>query len=237
MLDHVTIRVADLDASSRFYTVALGEPSHNSVGFEWDDFSLVQDAHTTQHLHVAFGVPTRDDVDAWWRRLVDAGYSSDGEPGPRRQYSESYYGAFILDPDGNSAEAVTHDNPRQGIDHLWLRTRDVGAARDFYETVGPVVGVKLVRELPERVTFVTGNASFTFVRGDEPTENVHFAFGARDRATVDAFHEAAAAAGYRDNGAPGERPHYHPGYYGAYVLDPDGHNIEAVFHERHGGEA
>ena len=64
------------------------------------------------------------------------------------------------------------------------------------------------------------------------TENVHLAFPASDRATVDAFHRAALEAGFRDNGAPGERPHYHSGYYGAFVLDPDGNNIEAVFHDR-----
>ena len=65
-----------------------------------------------------------------------------------------------------------------------------------------------------------------------PTENVHMAFPASDDATVDAFHRAAVAAGYRDNGAPGERPRYHPGYYGAYVLDPDGNNVEVVNHNR-----
>ena len=128
----------------------------------------------------------------------------------------------VLDPDGNSVESVTHDNPREGIDHLWLRTRDVGAARDFYKTIGDVAGVQLVRDLPERATFVTGRASFTFVHGDEPTENLHFAFSAPDEATVAAFHEVATAAGYRDNGEPGERRHYHPGYYGAFVLDPNG---------------
>jgi catechol 2,3-dioxygenase-like lactoylglutathione lyase family enzyme len=64
------------------------------------------------------------------------------------------------------------------------------------------------------------------------TENVHLAFPADDSATVQAFHRAALEAGFRDNGAPGERPEYHPGYYSAYVLDPDGNNVEAVFHER-----
>jgi predicted lactoylglutathione lyase len=64
------------------------------------------------------------------------------------------------------------------------------------------------------------------------TENVHLAFPAPDRATVDAFHRAALEAGFRDNGAPSERAEYHPGYYGGFVLDPDGNNIEAVFHDR-----
>jgi catechol 2,3-dioxygenase-like lactoylglutathione lyase family enzyme len=86
--------------------------------------------------------------------------------------------------------------------------------------------------LPDRAQFSDGVGSFSFVAGAEPTRNVHFAFAARDRAAVDAFHRVALAAGYADNGAPGERPHYHPGYYAAYVVDPDGHNVEAVFHDR-----
>ncbi len=65
-----------------------------------------------------------------------------------------------------------------------------------------------------------------------PTENVHVAFPASDHATVDEFTRAATAAGFRDNGGPGERAQYHPGYYGAFVLDPDGNNIEAVNHNR-----
>ena len=65
----------------------------------------------------------------------------------------------------------------------------------------------------------------------EPTENVHLAFEATDNETVDAFHRALTQAGYRDNGPPGIRAHYHPSYYGAFVLDPDGHNVEAVCHD------
>jgi catechol 2,3-dioxygenase-like lactoylglutathione lyase family enzyme len=68
--------------------------------------------------------------------------------------------------------------------------------------------------------------------GEPATEHVHIAFRADTNEAVDAFHRGAIAAGYTDNGAPGERPHYHPGYYGAFVLDPDGHNIEAVNHNR-----
>ena len=66
----------------------------------------------------------------------------------------------------------------------------------------------------------------------EPTRPIHIALAAPDQATVDRFHEAALGGGGRDNGGPGERPHYHPGYYAAYVLDPDGNNVEAVFHGR-----
>ena len=72
-------------------------------------------------------------------------------------------------------------------------------------------------------------STFSLVQG-EPTANLHMAFGTDDDGDVQRFHAAALEAGYRDNGAPGERPRYHPGYYAAYVLDPDGNNVEAVNH-------
>jgi catechol 2,3-dioxygenase-like lactoylglutathione lyase family enzyme len=145
-----------------------------------------------------------------------------------------YYGAFLLDPDGNSAEAVTFSEPREGdnvIDHLWIRVADVDASRRFYETIGRFAGIQLSTERPERVHFAGANRSFALVQG-EPTQNVHLAFPAADHATVEEFHRAATAAGYRDNGPPGERPVYHRGYYGAYVLDPDGNNVEVVNNNR-----
>jgi catechol 2,3-dioxygenase-like lactoylglutathione lyase family enzyme len=75
--------------------------------------------------------------------------------------------------------------------------------------------------------------SFSLIDDDRAlTQHVHLAFPARDDATVRAFHAAALGAGYEDNGAPGERAVYHPGYYGAFVLDPDGHNVEVVNHNR-----
>ena len=77
-----------------------------------------------------------------------------------------------------------------------------------------------------------GPGSFSVLRGDHLTENLHMAFPASENQAVDDFHRAAVEAGYRDNGQPGERAVYHPGYYGAYVLDPDGHNIELVSHNR-----
>jgi catechol 2,3-dioxygenase-like lactoylglutathione lyase family enzyme len=221
MFDHVGIRVADLDASKRFYELAGKPRAFILVG--GDDF-------VSRRLHVAFGVPSREDVDAWWRRLVDAGYESDGEPGPRPKYSDSYYGAFVVDPDGNSAEAVHHARSYPGIDHLWFRTRDVAAAKAFYDTIAPVVGLTLVHDGADRVSYRSFGGSFSFVDdGGEPTERVHVAFKAPDEETVQRFHAAAVAAGYRDNGGPGLRTQYHAEYYAAFVLDPDGHNIEAVF--------
>jgi catechol 2,3-dioxygenase-like lactoylglutathione lyase family enzyme len=81
------------------------------------------------------------------------------------------------------------------------------------------------------VRFEGRSSTFSLILG-EPTENLHMAFPADENATVEAFHRAGMGAGYRDNGGPGERPIYHPGYYGAFVLDPDGNNVEVVNHNR-----
>jgi catechol 2,3-dioxygenase-like lactoylglutathione lyase family enzyme len=239
MFDHVTIRVRELDASKRFYRLALGDPTHEHGDFtEWRDFAVMPASAETpaaQRLHVGFGAHDRAQVDRWWERMTHAGYENDGDPGERPQYHESYYGAFVRDPDGNSVELVHHHttNPEASlIDHLWLRTPNVEEAKRFYETVASVVKVALVHDTPERVRFTDGTGSFSFVQGDEPTQHVHLAFGVGDRAAVEEFHRVATSAGHRDNGPPGERPQYHPGYYGAFVLDPDGHNVEAVFHDR-----
>jgi catechol 2,3-dioxygenase-like lactoylglutathione lyase family enzyme len=138
-----------------------------------------------------------------------------------------------LDPDGNSAEAVHHGALRRGgvIDHLWIRVADVAAAKRFYETIAPHAGLRLADDTPTRVQFNGRTGKFTLALG-QPTENVHMAFGTTDDGDVDRFHEAATAVGYHSNGPPGERPQYHRGYYGAYVLDPDGNNVEVVNHHR-----
>jgi catechol 2,3-dioxygenase-like lactoylglutathione lyase family enzyme len=241
VFDHVTIRVADREASLRFYETVLRtldvERSGEGEGFvEWDDFSLAQatpERPATQRLHIGFYAPSREHVDAFWRAGVDAGYHDDGAPGPRPQYSADYYGGFLLDPDGNSAEGVHHGSPRTGrIDHLWIRVADVAGSQRFYETVSPYTGFRLGTQVPGRVHFKSASgSSFGLVAGT-PSEHVHLAFTAAENGTVDAFHRAATDAGYRDNGAPGERPEYHPGYYGAFVLDPDGNNVEVVSHNR-----
>jgi catechol 2,3-dioxygenase-like lactoylglutathione lyase family enzyme/predicted enzyme related to lactoylglutathione lyase len=236
VFDHVDITVSDLTASRAFYSEALGPPTVEGEWLEWGDFGVqpVDREHPlTRNLHVGFGVADRNAVDAWWKRMTEAGYRSDGEPGPRPEYGPSYYGAFVLDPDGNSIEAVHHDTSRSGeMDHLWLRTPDVAAAKRFYESVAPVVGITLRHDSPDRIQFTDGQGSFSFVAGDEATHNVHLAFAVPDFDTVARFHEVAIAGGYRDHGPPGERPRYHAGYYGAFVLDADGHNVEAVFHDR-----
>jgi catechol 2,3-dioxygenase-like lactoylglutathione lyase family enzyme len=242
VFDHVGLGVADLEASRRCYELALaelgyGEPYRGANLLEWEDLAISEardDRPATRNLHLALVASSRAQVDAWWEAMTAAGHPDDGKPGPRPQYSPTYYGAFVLDPDGNSLEAVHHGEPREGenrLDHLWIRVRDLTESRLFYETVAPTVGLR-VRDGDEHRFHVTGGRSFALVQDQPVTENVHVAFTAPDRATVDAFHRAALEAGFRDNGAPGERPRYHAGYYGAFVLDPDGNNIEAVFHDR-----
>jgi catechol 2,3-dioxygenase-like lactoylglutathione lyase family enzyme len=156
-----------------------------------------------------------------------------GAPGPRPQYREDYYGAFLLDPDGSSAEAVHHGALRAGgvIDHLWIRVADLSAAKRFYELVAPHAGFRLRTDTPERAQFAGESGSFSLVVG-APTEHVHLALAAPDDETVASFHRALTGAGYADNGGPGERRVYHAGYYAAYVLDPDGNNVELVNHNR-----
>lgn len=117
------------------------------------------------------------------------------------------------------------------LDHLHLVVRDLGASKRFYAAVLEAVGVPLGGEGPDFfwadelfVSTATSRAASGSVTG-----RTHLAFQAKDRATVDGFHAAAVAAGGKDNGAPGERP-YHPGYYAAFVLDPDGNNVEIVNH-------
>jgi catechol 2,3-dioxygenase-like lactoylglutathione lyase family enzyme len=244
VFDHVTIRASDRGEAERFYDTVLRvlgiERTFPGPEYaEWDDFSVApasDEKPVTRRLHIAFVAPSREHVDEFWRVGTDAGYRDDGAPGLRPQYSESYYGAFLLDPDGNSAEAVHHGSLRQdgNIDHLWIRVADLEASTRFYETIAPIAGVgtRRVQREPPRTMIYGDSGSFSVVDDGAPTENVHLAFPAADNAIVDEFHRIAVAAGYRDNGAPGERPVYHAGYYGAYVLDPDGNNIEVVNHNR-----
>ncbi|MBP3985137.1 VOC family protein [Pseudoxanthomonas helianthi] len=124
------------------------------------------------------------------------------------------------------------------LDHVGIPVSDFARAKAFYAQSLAPLGIGLVMEVtPEQ----TGNGStagfgsegkpyFWFGDDGRPSLHTHVAFVADSRAKVDAFHAAALAAGGRDNGAPGLRPHYHENYYGAFVLDPDGHNIEAVCH-------
>ena len=117
------------------------------------------------------------------------------------------------------------------IDHVSLEVADYNRSKSFYaEALGPL-GYELVMEFDSNVGGfgVQGKPDFWLI-GGTPSGRTHIAFVSPDRATVDAFHAAALAAGGKDNGQPGLRPQYHQHYYGAYAHDPDGNNVEAVCH-------
>ena len=118
------------------------------------------------------------------------------------------------------------------VDHIQLVVADLGASRRFYEALFEVLDIPIGGSADTHFWY-----DELFVSAPDSPEALgkrtgrhHLAFQARDRVTVDAVHKAGLAAGGKDNGAPGPRPHYHPDYYAAFLLDPDGNNIEAVFH-------
>jgi catechol 2,3-dioxygenase-like lactoylglutathione lyase family enzyme len=127
------------------------------------------------------------------------------------------------------------------IDHFGITVSDIATSRAFYLQALAPLDYGVLMEVPAAVAGrdhlgfgVAPKPDFWISAADAahpPTTPVHVCLRASSRAQVDAFHAAALAAGGRDNGAPGLRSHYHPNYYGAFVLDPDGHNVEAVCHE------
>ena len=125
------------------------------------------------------------------------------------------------------------------FDHIGFTVSNLARSKAFYDAALAPLGIGLVMELTEEMTGGHAHAGygsegrpwFWIGNGDGSLRGkLHVAFAAADRATVDAFYQAAMQAGGADNGAPGLRPHYHANYYGAFVLDPDGHNVEAVCH-------
>lgn len=172
MFERVTLAVSDLAASRRFYATVLGAIGRD----DWADFALEQGDAVTRNLHIGFAARSRAEVDAYWQAGVDAGYESDGEPGERPRYTDGYYGAFLLDPDGNSAEAVHHDGVRTegAIDHLWIRVADLDAAAEHYRALPGVVQVNA--KPGERFTFepvARDGGTFSVVADGRPvTENL-----------------------------------------------------------------
>jgi len=124
------------------------------------------------------------------------------------------------------------------IDHLGITVSDYARSKAFYTQALGAIGYQLLMEFPAAVTRTVDVAGFGeppkpdfwIAKGEANKPPNHVAFRVGSRELVDAFYKAALAAGGRDNGAPGLRPHYHANYYGAFVLDPDGHNVEAVCH-------
>jgi catechol 2,3-dioxygenase-like lactoylglutathione lyase family enzyme len=181
MFKRVTLRATDVAASARFYDTVLATLGVVRTGDEpvWADFALEPGDPPTRRLHIGFAAPTRAHADAFWEAGRAAGAPDDGAPGPRTVYGPDYYGAFLLDPDGNSAEAVHHDTVElPGIDHLWIRVTDVATARDRFLAVGREAGFGVRDDTPDRVQFARpqGAGSFSFVTGDAPTERFRMAF-------------------------------------------------------------
>jgi catechol 2,3-dioxygenase-like lactoylglutathione lyase family enzyme len=159
-----------------------------------------------------------------------------GKPGARRKHGAIL--TLIKVSIGRGTLATQKLYRGRLVDHVQLVVRDLAASRRFYEAVLDVVGVPIDFEAEgmfgaDELAISTADSAGAQGRLTGPT---HLAFQAADRAMVDAFHAAGLAAGGRDNGAPGERP-YHPGYYAAFLLDPDGNNIEAVHHGAHARSA
>ena len=118
------------------------------------------------------------------------------------------------------------------FDHVVFGVSDYAASKAFYLRALEPLGVAVVLEGPLGLELSTdGKSSLCIFPTEEKPAHLHLAFTARHRRQVDAFHRAAVAAGGKDNGAPGLRPHYHANYYAAFVIGPDGHNVEVVCHE------
>src|SRR3954462_10962196 len=217
MFDHITIRASDRTAAESFYdtvlrTVGVARSGRDEQYTVWGgDFSLASADNrntVTRRLHIGFVAPSRVHVDAFWQAGVGAGYPrggragagagarGGGEPGPRPEYSPDYYGGFLLDPDGNSVEAVHHGGTRAGrLDHMWIRVADLAATREFYETIAPYSKHPLLWEHPNRVHFGSMGDHFAIAEEAPHTANLHLAFAADSNEVVDAFHAAALAAG------------------------------------------
>jgi catechol 2,3-dioxygenase-like lactoylglutathione lyase family enzyme len=123
------------------------------------------------------------------------------------------------------------------FDHISIAVADYAKSQTFYAKALAPLGITLKFEVTRAMSgneayagFGVESPQFWIGDGKNIVKSLHVAFAAKDRATVDAFHKAAIAAGGKDNGAPGLRPIYHPDYYGAFILDPDGNNVEAVCH-------
>lgn len=229
MFDHVTVRVSDRAAAERRYGAALArlgiaESGRDAEFIQWGDLSIAaakRERPATSGLRIGLRAPAVDAIDAF----------DDG--------------------DGNRVEAVVADGPRGGgvVERLTLVVADLGASRRFWERIAPPAGLRVAEATTERLRFERadggGGGALTLIAAgareagagasgaasaSAPTRGLHVAFPAPDTATVDAFHAAALAAGARDDGAPGPRPQYAPGYYAGFVLDPDGQSVELVHH-------
>jgi catechol 2,3-dioxygenase-like lactoylglutathione lyase family enzyme len=239
VFDHVTLRVPDLPAAERRFQALLDQlafdETHSTRAIAvWSDFALARtedDAHLTRRAHVTFAARSRELVHAFHAAGAAAGLAGDGPPRPRPEYGGDAYAVVVRDELENAFEAVYRAGGRRdgNVDHVALRVADLGAAAGFYRGVAEVAGFSLREEDEAAVRLADDSGGLLSLVAGAATEHLHLAFPGDDEA-VRAFYATLVAAGHRPNGEPGERARYHPGYYAAYVLDPDGNNIEVVDH-------
>jgi catechol 2,3-dioxygenase-like lactoylglutathione lyase family enzyme len=204
VFERVTIAAADLDASQAFYDTVL-----DALGAPCGELTLVQataERPPTRHLHVGIAAPSQATIDAFWEAGTRAGHRDDGPPGPRPQYREDYYGAFLLDPDGNSIEAVRHGGMRDPgcVDHLWLRVADLAATRAWWCAFAPPAGLSMRADTTELVRWGgERGGSVTLIAGAPATEHAELGIALRSG----------------------------PAQAGA-ALDPDGNRVELVHRPR-----
>ncbi len=241
MFAHVTIRAASREESERFYRTVLGaigiEPTHDRADIvAWEDFAIIEadgEHPPTHNLHVGFVAESREAVDRFWQAGVDAGYEDDGAPGERLQYAPDYYGGFLRDPDGNSAEAVHHGDTRRGgnVDHLWIGVRDLDAAASFYETVARYTGLRGGRRWEHGRQFRGAWATFSLIADGAPAdrEPAHRLPRARpgDRSGIPRRRVRGRLP--RSTAARASGRSTAPATTRRYVLDPDGTNVESVW--------
>ncbi len=245
MFDHVSFRVSDRAATERFYDAVLpaigeerahrGEASTLYGNFELSVGQATAERPVTRGVHLGLCAPSHAAIDAFRAGRRRCRLPQRRRARPRPEYGSDYYGAFLLDPDGNSIEAVRHGRMRELglIDHVWLRTTELEPSRGFWQRFAEDGGLGVVVDEPEliRVRAPRGGSLTVTTRTIRPPRaaGLHLAVPADSPERVDAWHAALTAAGYRSDGDPGPRP-YHPSYYGAFVIEPAGHSTELVDH-------
>src|ERR1700732_1983316 len=163
MFDHITLRVDDLGSATSAFTAVLDEleieQTTSTPSFSvWGNFALTQtdEEHPiARRVHVAFIAPTPANVERFAQAGIDAGFADDGPAGPRPDYAEDYYAAFLKDPAGNSFEGVHRGGERRtgNIDQVRIRVNDVAASIAFYSTIGSGTGLTIRRQTGDRAAF------------------------------------------------------------------------------------
>jgi uncharacterized protein len=241
------IGVADAARARAFYGGLFGwrlEPGPSAGGYRISTPTIPGGMHGGDERArplVFFGVA---DLEEAMARVRDLGGQAEALESRADKPREGSSGRFALCRDDQGSSFGLHQPPvaegegtrepavrRPTIDHVTLRAKDLAATRRFYEAALAPLGFDLEFEHDGLLAFGSGEGGRLIIYASErPVAGVHVAFSAPSREAVDAFHAAALQAGGRDNGAPGPRPEYHRGYYGAYAFDPDGNNVEAVHH-------